>query len=140
MSKLFSSRRVGGRAGGLRGALGGVIVSLPPPPRLGEPSRALVVARRLGRTRERLPVVLGTLVSQTLLNVLALVILGATMLSTIDVFTNNEALLGVTIAPVVVLLCLLVAPAILRARGTGAVGATFERLREGLRVFRSPRL
>ena len=39
------------------------------PARLGEPSRALIVARRLGRPRDRLPVVLGTLVSQTLLNV-----------------------------------------------------------------------
>ena len=46
------------------------------PARLGEPSRALIVARRAGRPRETLPVVLGTLVSQTLLNVLALVILG----------------------------------------------------------------
>ena len=46
------------------------------PARLGEPSRALVVARRAGRPRETLPTVIGTLVSQTLLNVLALVILG----------------------------------------------------------------
>ena len=42
------------------------------PARLGEPSRALIVARRLGRARETLPVVLGTIVSQTLLNLLAL--------------------------------------------------------------------
>ena len=49
------------------------------PARLGEPSRALIVARRLGRPRELLPPVLGTLVSQTLLNLLALAILGAVM-------------------------------------------------------------
>ena len=39
-------------------------------------SRALVVARRTGRPREYLPVVLGTLVSQTLLNLLALLLSG----------------------------------------------------------------
>src|SRR5205085_10400124 len=61
----------------------GVLMSATLPARLGEPTRALVVARRLGRARERLPVVLGTLVSQTLINVLALVILGAVMFSTI---------------------------------------------------------
>ena len=60
----------------MQGTTIGVLMSATLPARLGEPSRALIVARRLGRPRERLPVVLGTLVSQTLLNVLALVILG----------------------------------------------------------------
>jgi phosphatidylinositol alpha-mannosyltransferase len=128
------------RRDALQGTFIGVLMSATLPARLGEPSRALVVARRLGRTRERLPVVLGTVVSQTLLNVVALIILGATMLSTVDLFTNNRALLGITIAPVVVLLCVLVAPAFLRVRGTGAVSAAFTRIREGLRVFRSPKL
>ena len=61
----------------MQGTSIGVLMSATLPARLGEPSRALIVARRLGRPRERLPVVLGTLVSQTLLNVVALVILGA---------------------------------------------------------------
>ena len=61
----------------VQGTTIGVLMSATLPARLGEPSRALIVARRLGRARDRLPVVLGTLVSQTLLNVLALVILGA---------------------------------------------------------------
>ena len=34
------------------------------------------MARRIGRPRERLPVVVGTLVSQTLINVFALLLLG----------------------------------------------------------------
>ena len=51
----------------------GVLMSATLPARLGEPSRALIVARRLGRMRDRFPVVLGTIVSQTLLNILALV-------------------------------------------------------------------
>ena len=53
------------------------------PARLGEPARALVVARRIGRPRESFPAVLGTLVSQTLLNILALLILGIVMLSSV---------------------------------------------------------
>ena len=37
----------------------------------------MIVARRIGRPRDGLPMVLGTIVSQTLFNILALVILGA---------------------------------------------------------------
>ena len=54
----------------------GVLMSATLPARLGEPSRALVVSRRIGRMRETLPVVAGTLVSQTLLNLLALAAAG----------------------------------------------------------------
>jgi phosphatidylinositol alpha-mannosyltransferase len=128
------------RRDAIQGTFIGVLMSATLPARLGEPARAAIVARRLGRTRERLPVVLGTIVSQTVLNVVALVILGVTMLSTVHLFRNNDALVGVTIAPIVVLLCVLVAPALLRARGTGAVGAAVARVREGLRVFRKPKL
>ena len=60
----------------MQGTFIGVLMSSTLPARLGEPSRALVVARRTGRPRENLPVVLGTLVSQTLLNIVALAILG----------------------------------------------------------------
>ena len=51
----------------------GVLMSSTLPARLGEPSRALIVARRTGRPRENLPVVLGTVVSQTVLNIVALI-------------------------------------------------------------------
>ena len=54
----------------------GVLMSATLPARLGEPAKAMVVARRLGRPREGLPTVLGTIVSQTLLNIVALVGLG----------------------------------------------------------------
>ena len=54
----------------------GVLMSATLPARLGEPSRAIVVARRTGRMRCRFPVVLGTIVSQTVLNMVALVLLG----------------------------------------------------------------
>jgi phosphatidylinositol alpha-mannosyltransferase len=128
------------RTDALQGTMIGVLMSATLPARLGEPARALIVARRLGRARERLPVVLGTLVSQTLLNIVALVALGVTMLSTVDLFTNNRALVGVTVAPVVVLLCVLVAPALLRAGGPAAARRALTKVREGLSVFRRPKL
>ena len=88
-----------------QGTAVGVLMSATLPARLGEPSRALIVARRLGRPREALPVVLGTLVSQTLLNVLALVILGAVMFSTVGLFAGREqALVWYAVAPIAVLL------------------------------------
>ena len=73
-----------------RGTMIGVLMSATLPARLGEPSRALIVARRLGRVRERLPVVLGTLVAQTFLNLVALVILGIVMFATVGLFQGNE--------------------------------------------------
>ncbi len=57
----------------MQGTFIGVLMSSTLPARLGEPSRALVVARRTGRPRENMPIVLGTVVSQTLLNIVALI-------------------------------------------------------------------
>ncbi len=93
----------------------GVLMSATLPARLGEPSRALIMSRRLGRMRDRFPVVLGTLVSQTLLNILALCVLGSVMFATVGVFSRGEdALVFVTAAPVVLLLLVISAPWILR--------------------------
>ena len=87
-----------------RATMIGVLMSATLPARLGEPSRALIVARRLGRVRERFPVVLGTLVAQTFLNLIALVILGIVMFSTIGLFQGNEdKLVAATIAPVILI-------------------------------------
>jgi phosphatidylinositol alpha-mannosyltransferase len=129
----------------------GVLMSATLPARLGEPSRALIVARRLGRPREALPVVIGTLVSQTLLNVLALVILGIVMFSTVGLFAGREqALLWYAAAPFIVLMIVLVAPALVRsglpkrsarvARWLRQARAAATRVRRGLIVFRRPRL
>jgi phosphatidylinositol alpha-mannosyltransferase len=129
----------------------GVLMSATLPARLGEPSRALIVARRLGRPRENLPVVLGTLVSQTLLNVFALVILGAVMFATVGLFAGRQqALLWYAAAPVVALLAVLVAPALLRSglpsrsarvgRLLAEARGALTRVRRGLIVFRRPRL
>jgi phosphatidylinositol alpha-mannosyltransferase len=130
----------------VQGTTIGVLMSATLPARLGEPSRALVVARRLGRARDRLPVVLGTLVSQTLINVVALVILGAVMFTTIGLFAGRQqALVWYALAPIGVLCVVLVAPALLRSGATSRSRwlrqgrLTLARLRSGLRVFARPR-
>jgi phosphatidylinositol alpha-mannosyltransferase len=134
-----------------QGTFIGVLMSSTLPARLGEPSRALVVARRTGRPREYLPVVLGTLVSQTALNIVALAALGAVMFSSVDLFNGHQnALLIAAIAPVALLLLVLLAPIVLRhgtGRRFGRVHAVVDqirrgmtRVRAGLTVFRRPRL
>ena len=134
-----------------RGTMIGVLMSATLPARLGEPSRAIIVARRVGRVRERLPVVLGTLVAQTFLNLVALVVLGIVMFSTIGLFQGNEdKLAAATLAPVILIAVLIAAPALLRrgrpsrfVRLRNAVMAArgaLVQVRSGLQVFRNPRL
>ena len=139
------------RRDAMQGTFIGVLMSATLPARLGEPSRALVVARRLGRARETLPVVLGTIVSQTLLNLLALAILGGVTLSSVSVLDGHDrALLLITLAPLAGLLALALAPvlvpaaALSRSRGARvllllAMRRSLARLRDGLRVFAQPR-
>ncbi|HEY1853157.1 MAG TPA: glycosyltransferase, partial [Solirubrobacterales bacterium] len=52
----------------------GVLMSATLPARLGEPARVLALSRRTGRMRETFPVLVGTLVSQTMLNIVALIL------------------------------------------------------------------
>jgi phosphatidyl-myo-inositol alpha-mannosyltransferase len=121
------------------------------PARLGEPSRALIVSRRVGRVRERLPVVVGSLVSQTLLNLLALAVLGTVMFATVGLFHGHEkALLGFALAPFLMLAILLAMPALLRRgkpsrfvrlqRWANNVRSAMLRVRSGFAIFRKPRL
>ncbi len=139
-------------ADAVQGTMIGVLMSSTLPARLGEPSRALVVARRTGRPRENLPVVLGTLVSQTLLNLVALAILGTVMFSSADIFNGHQqALLFAAIAPAVLLVIVLLSPVILRHGVPGThfsrvqtvvaqIRGGLARVRAGLVVFRHPRL
>jgi len=139
------------RRDAMQGTFIGVLMSSTLPARLGEPSRALIVARRLGRARETLPVVLGTMVSQTLLNLLALAILGGVSLSSVAVLDGHGdgALLLIALAPLVALLLVALAPllvspaAVSRSQRLAALLAGLRssllRLRDGLRVFRRPR-
>ncbi len=138
----------------IQGTLIGVLMSCTLPARLGEPARALVVARRTGRPRDNLPVVLGTVVSQTLLNILALVILGGAMFSSVDLFNGHQnALLITAMAPLALLLVVLAAPTVLQHRALRRgnrfgrrqallvqLRAATARVRDGLLVFRKPRL
>ncbi|MEA2430739.1 MAG: phosphatidyl-myo-inositol alpha-mannosyltransferase, partial [Thermoleophilaceae bacterium] len=134
-----------------RGIMIGVLMSATLPARLGEPSRALIVARRLGRVRERLPVVLGTIVSQTLLNIVALVILGSIMFATVGLFQGHEsALVIATLVPIVLLAVVLSTPALLRRgkpsrfvrlqQAAAKARAAMVQVRLGLKVFRRPKL
>jgi phosphatidylinositol alpha-mannosyltransferase len=95
-------------------------------------------------------VVLGTLISQTLINVLALVILGAVMFTTIGLFAGRQqALLWYGLAPLGVLCLVLVAPALIRsglpsrsarvARWVAQGRDAASRVRSGLTVFMRPR-
>jgi phosphatidyl-myo-inositol alpha-mannosyltransferase len=138
------------RRDAMQGTFIGVLMSSTLPARLGEPSRALIVSRRLGRARDTLPVVLGTMVSQTLLNLLALTLLGAATLSSVSVLDGHDrALLLVALAPLAALLLVLLAPvlvppaAVSRSRRLQALltgmRRSLLRLRDGLRVFREPR-
>ena len=129
----------------------GVLMNSTLPARLGEPSRAVVLARRTGRPRENIPIVLGTVVSQTLLNIVALIVLGAVMFSSVNLFSGRQnTLLIAAIAPAALLALVLLAPLVLR----GAAGsrshrvqaamqsarAAMVRVRAGLVVFRDPKL
>ncbi len=120
------------------------------PARLGEPSRALIVARRAGRPRETLPTVIGTLVSQTLLNVLALLILGVIAFSSVKIFDDHYgALVAAAVAPAVLLLLVVTLPVVFHATGPGRfarlhavtrpVRKALYDVRAGLRVFRDAR-
>jgi phosphatidyl-myo-inositol alpha-mannosyltransferase len=125
----------------------GVLMSATLPARLGEPARAMVLSRHIGRMRETFPVLLGTLVSQTALNIVALFLLGGIIVSTTDLFqASTQKLFLVSMAPLVILLAVLAAPSLFRvngegriARGLQAVRGAIKEARKGLTVFRDPR-
>jgi phosphatidylinositol alpha-mannosyltransferase len=125
----------------------GVLMSATLPARLGEPARAMVLSRRVGRMRETFPVLIGTLVSQTALNILALLLLGGIIVSTTDLFqASTQKLFLVSTAPLIVLLAVLMAPSLVRVNGGGriaraikAVRGAAQQARKGLTVFRDLR-
>jgi phosphatidylinositol alpha-mannosyltransferase len=126
----------------------GVLMSATLPARLGEPARAMVLSRRTGRVRETFPVLLGTLVSQTVLNIAALVLLGVIIVSTTDLFhSNTERLFLFSMAPLLLLVAVALAPTLVKGNaGSGRTGRTVHavrdallKVRRGLRVFRDPR-
>jgi phosphatidyl-myo-inositol alpha-mannosyltransferase len=125
----------------------GVLMSATLPARLGEPARALTLARRTGRMRETFPVLLGTLVSQTMLNIVALLLLGVIIVSTTPLFhSGTNRIFAFSLVPLILLVVVLVAPLLMRRNGNGRLarlGAAVHRallqVRAGLAVFRDPR-
>ncbi|MGH2982541.1 MAG: glycosyltransferase [Solirubrobacterales bacterium] len=125
----------------------GVLMSATLPARLGEPARAMVLARRTGRMRETFPVLLGTLVSQTVFNIVALLMLGAIIVSSTDLFhSSSEKLFAFSFVPLALLIAVLLAPTLMRGDGTGRfarINSTLRgavvQVRRGLQVFREPR-
>jgi len=127
----------------------GVLMSATLPARLGEPARAISLARHTGRARDTLPVVVGTIVSQTMLNILAILLLGAFVLSSMDsVFHGGtRQILLFSLIPAVLLLAVIAAPTILGnqsgkgrlARVGAVVHSVMLQVRRGLTVFRHPR-
>ena len=119
----------------MQGTFIGVLMSSTLPARLGEPSRALIVARRLGRARETLPVVLGTMVSQTLLNLLALSVLGVVTLSRVSVLDGHDRdLMLLALAPLAALLAVLAAPVLVPPAGRVALQRACRRALAGVRA------
>jgi phosphatidylinositol alpha-mannosyltransferase len=125
----------------------GVLMSATLPARLGEPARAMSLARRTGRMRETFPVLLGTIVSQTMLNLVALALLGVIIVSTTDLFhSGTQKVFAFSLVPLILLLVVLIAPALMRREGNGRLaraGASIRRalveVRRGLVVFKRPR-
>jgi phosphatidylinositol alpha-mannosyltransferase len=125
----------------------GVLMSATLPARLGEPARALTLARRTGRVRETFPVLLGTLVSQTMLNLVALALLGVIIVSTTPLFhSGTKQIFAFSLVPLLLLVVVLVAPLLMRRNGNGrlarlgaAVHRALVQVRAGLVVFRDPR-
>ncbi len=128
----------------------GVLMSATLPARMGEPARALSLARHTGRAKESLPVIIGTIVSQTMFNIIALVILAAVVVSNFGGLFHNSTrqILIFSLIPPLLLLAVVVAPVILRgtSRGVGRLSRVAEaiqgillQVRRGLTVFRHPR-
>jgi phosphatidyl-myo-inositol alpha-mannosyltransferase len=107
----------------------------------------MVLSRRVGRMRETFPVLIGTLVSQTAINIFALVLLGGIIVSTTDLFqASTQKLFLVSTAPLLILLAVLLAPSLVKVNGKGRVARAIQTIRgaiqqarRGLTVFRDPR-
>jgi phosphatidyl-myo-inositol alpha-mannosyltransferase len=135
----------------IRATMIGVMGSAVFPGRVGEPTRMFVLGRRLpGPSRRVLPVVAGTVFSQTLINLLALAILATVTFTSLDLFSRHTS--GLLVALVVpLLICLLVVfgPRLLRlaqrshsvriSLAAAALGRLLRLARQGLAAFANPR-
>jgi phosphatidyl-myo-inositol alpha-mannosyltransferase len=135
----------------VRATMIGVMGSAVFPGRIGEPSRVFVLSRRLdGSTRRHLPVVAGTVFSQTLINLLALAILLAITFTSVPLLHGKLAgAAGALAVPLVICILVLAGPRLLTlasrsrsprvVRAAHKVAALLKLARQGLVVFARPR-
>lgn len=134
-----------------RGLMIGMVGSTVAPGRLGEAARTWVVARRLGDPARNVAVVVGTVISQTLMNLFALVVLAViTFVGTALSASHADAIIGALAVPVALVVLALSGPRLLRRaershvnwikRSAAWVNLQLIQFRKGLVVFRHPRL
>jgi phosphatidyl-myo-inositol alpha-mannosyltransferase len=129
----------------------GVMGSAVVPGRVGEAARVVVLTRRLkGSSRRQLPIVAGTVFSQTLINLLALAILAGITFSSVPLLSGHPAGIATAIAvPLLICALVLAGPRLLAlgqrahssriARWSDALARVFALARQGLVVFARPR-
>jgi phosphatidyl-myo-inositol alpha-mannosyltransferase len=134
-----------------RATMIGVMTSALFPGRIGEPSRVIVLTRKLdGPYRRLLPVVAGTVFSQTLINLLALAILLAVTFTSLPLLQGHVTGVVVALAvPLLVCALVLLGPRLLAlgrrsrsarvARTANTAGRMLHLARQGLVVFARPR-
>jgi phosphatidyl-myo-inositol alpha-mannosyltransferase len=134
-----------------RATMIGVMGSAVVPGRVGEAARVVVLTRRLdGSNRRQIPVVAGTVFSQTLINLLALAILAGVTFSSVPLLSGHPAGIATAIAvPVAICLLVILGPRLLErarrarservARLAGTLAGLLALARRGLVVFARPR-
>jgi phosphatidylinositol alpha-mannosyltransferase len=135
----------------VRATMIGVMASAVFPGRIGEPTRVVVLSRRLqGPTARAIPIVAGTVFSQTLINLVALGILAAVTFSSVPLLRGHASALETVVAvPVFVALFVLGVPPLLRLAqrsrsvriraGAIAFAGLLRLGRQGLLAFAKPR-
>ena len=134
-----------------RATMIGVMASALFPGRIGEPSRVLVLTRRLDGPASRLvPVLAGTVFSQTLINLLALAILAGVTFTSVPLLHGDLAgVTAVLVVPLAICALVLAGPRLLRlgrrsrstrvVRTANRIARLLELARHGLVVFARPR-
>jgi phosphatidylinositol alpha-mannosyltransferase len=134
-----------------RATMIGVMASALIPGRIGEPTRVLVLSRRLdGPATSTVPILAGTVFSQTLINLLALAVLAAITFTNVPLLQGHSSTLeAVLAAPALMALIVFGGPPLLRLaqrsrnarirRGAVALAELLRLARRGLLVFARPR-
>ena len=135
----------------VRATMIGVMASALFPGRIGEPSRVLVLTRRLDGPASRLvPILAGTVFSQTLINLLALAILAGVTFTGLPLLHGDLAGVAAVLAvPLAICVLVLAGPRLLRlgrrsrsarvVQTSDTIARLLELARRGLVVFARPR-